>query len=413
MHDFKFKGCSLYCENVPLSEVAEAVGTPFYLYSKKALVDHYRKLDEAFEPADHLICYSVKANSNLAILKVFADYGAGADIVSGGELFRALRAGISPQKIVYSGVGKRGDELEYALSSDILMINVESIPELYLVNQVAGKLKKKVKIAFRINPDVEAKTHRYTTTGKKENKFGLPIDMAVELYLQAAELENIQAYGVHTHIGSQIVSVEPFVEAIGKLRGVVDELKAVGIELEVFDMGGGLGIIYNQEAPPTAKEFAGAVLSIVEDLGCKIIIEPGRFIMGNAGILVTRVLYIKEMPTKNFVIVDSGMNDLIRPSLYGAYHGIKAVEKREDGTMIADVVGPVCESGDFFAHDREVERVKPGDLLAVMSAGAYGFSTASNFNSRPRPAEVMVDGDRFWVIRKREDYEDLVRGEVI
>lgn len=411
MHDFRFRDNSLYCENVPVSLVAEAVETPFYLYSRKTILDHYRKLDQALEPVEHLICYSVKANFNLAILKTLAEQGAGADIVSGGELFRALRAGIPPQKIVYSGVGKRWDELQYTLETDILMINVESVPELHLLNRMAGEMGKRARIAFRINPDVEARTHHYITTGERENKFGLPIDLAVDLYLQAAEMENIQICGIDTHIGSQIVSVEPYVEAMGKLRRVVEEIQAKGIEIEFFNMGGGMGIIYDQEAPSTAQEFAERVLPVVEGLGCKVIIEPGRFIVGNAGILVTRVLYLKKTPTKNFVIVDAGMNDLIRPSLYGAYHKVEPVERRSNGTTVADVVGPVCESGDFFALEREIERVEPGDLLAIMSAGAYGFSMASNYNSRPRPAEVMVDDHRFWVIRERESYEDLIRGE--
>jgi len=416
MHDFKYKHNQLYCEEVRIDKLAKKFSTPLYVYSRKTFLDHYRKLQVAFRSVRPFICYSVKANSNLSILRMLVKIGAGLDIVSGGELFRALKAGVSPKKIVYASVGKKEKEIEYAIKSNILLFNVESLSEAREINKVAGRLRRRQAIALRINPDVKAKTHKYITTGHKQNKFGIDIETAKGIFLNRREFKNLEVTGVHLHIGSQIVEAKPFVKAIERLVGFVRSLESHGIRIKWFNIGGGLGIIYSGERPQTAQEYAKAVLPLLKKLNARIILEPGRFISGNAGVLLAKVLYIKEMPGKNFAIVDTAMNDLLRPSLYEAYHEILPVESRPYGSSKRickyDIVGPVCESGDFLGKDRKFIDLKEGDLLAVMSAGAYGYSMASNYNSRPRPAEVLVDGSRARLITRRETYKDLVRSEL-
>ncbi len=411
MHDFIYIGSELYCEKVSIRKIAQEVGTPVYIYSSNTLRNHYQAFDAAFAEIPHIICFAVKANSNLSILKLFASEGGGADIVSGGELFRVLKAGIDPQKIVFAGIGKTESEISFALKSNILMFNVESTFELKKINEVAGNLGLRARVALRVNPDIDPKTHPYISTGLRKSKFGIAIKNALEEYRIASTLPNIEIVGIHKHIGSQITELSPFVAAMERILDLVKKLKESGIDIKYIDAGGGLGIRYGEEAPPHPRELGKALLPLIKDTGCTLIFEPGRVLAGNAGILVTRVLYLKTGEAKNFVIVDAGMNDLIRPSLYDAHHEIIPVEKREGSYFTADVVGPICESGDFLAKDRKVTKPEPGELLAVMSAGAYGFTMSSNYNSRPRVAEVMVEGDTYKVIRKRESYEDLVRGE--
>ena len=413
MHHFQYKKSELYCEEIPVSEVVLEVGTPLYLYSHATLRQHFRAFDDAFAGVKHLTCFSMKSNSNLAILRLFTLEGGGVDIVSGGELYRALKAGVEPGKIVFSGVGKQVEDLEYALKSDVLLFNVESTQEILRLNDVAGGMGKKARVAIRINPDVDPKTHPYISTGLKENKFGIDISEAPEQYTAAAGMKNLKVCGVSCHIGSQLTQVSPFVDALGKLMQMIKELEEAGIRIDYLDLGGGLGITYDKEDPPHPSEYARAIKDELKMTDMTLILEPGRVIMGNAGILVTKVLYTKSIKEKLFFIVDAAMNDLIRPSLYDSYHGIQPVRKSGRGTVTADIVGPICESGDFFAKGREVESFEPGELLAIMSAGAYGFSMSSNYNSRPRACEVMVRKDRFYVIRARESYEDLIRGEVI
>jgi diaminopimelate decarboxylase len=402
------------CEEVPIERIAEQVGTPFYLYSHATLTHHFRVFDQAFTGVPHLVCFAMKANSNMALLKLFADLGGGADVVSGGELYRALKAGIAPRRIVFAGVGKTREEMDYALKSDILMFNVESSQELRLLNEVAGAMGTMARVAIRINPDVDPKTHPYISTGLKKSKFGIDISVALEEYRVAEELPHIQVIGVHQHIGSQITEVTPFVDGLVKVAELIAKLRERGFTIDYLDVGGGLGITYKDENPPVPRVFAEALIAVVKDLGCTIILEPGRVIVGNAGVLVTRVLYTKHTPAKHFTVVDAGMNDLIRPSLYGSYHSILPAS-RKDGreTVVGDVVGPVCESGHFLAKDRSLPVADPGELLVVMSAGAYGYTMSSNYNSRPRPPEIMVKGDRYFTLRERESYEDLIRGERI
>lgn len=413
MHHFQYQNNELYCEEVPVLEIARDVGTPFYLYSHATLRQHFKAFDGAFQGITHLTCFSMKSNSSLAILRLFAQEGGGVDIVSGGELYRALKAGVDPQKIVYSGVGKRIEDLEYALKSGILLFNVESSQEVSRLNDVARSLGKRASIAIRVNPDIDPQTHPYISTGLKENKFGMDISESLEEYTRAATLGNLSVSGVSCHIGSQLTQVAPFVDALRLLQELIERLGEAGIHITYLDLGGGLGITYDKEEPPHPKEYAAA---LKEELGMEdmiLILEPGRVIMGNAGILVTQVLYTKTAHEKEFIIVDAAMNDLIRPSLYGSFHGIQPVKMVGRKKVRADIVGPICETGDFFAKDREVESLEPGELMAIMSSGAYGFSMASNYNSRPRVAEVMVKGDQYYVIRARETYEDLIRGEVI
>ncbi len=414
MHDFVYKNGELYCEGVPVKSVAQRVGTPFYLYSSNTLTNHVKAFAGAFEGTPHLICFALKSNSNGAVLRLLGREGAGADIVSGGELFRALRAGIPPKKIVYAGVGKRRDEIEYALKIDILMFNVESGEELLALDRAAKEMHVKARIALRVNPNIDPKTHAYISTGLKENKFGIPIEQALEHYQTAKNLSHVEVVGIHQHIGSQITEIRPFVDAIEKLVSFVKDLRSAGMSIQYINIGGGLGITYKDETPPLPKELAKAIQPLLKDCGCTLVLEPGRAIVGNAGILVTSVLYHKVSGEKRFLIVDAGMNDLIRPSLYEAYHEIKPViEPASSHKAIFDVVGPICESGDFLAKDRKMPEVKHGDLLAVMGAGAYGFSMSSNYNSRLRVAEVVVKGNEYFIVRERETYNDLIRSEKV
>ncbi len=416
MHDFKYLGNYLYCEKVKLQELAEKFGTPLYVYSYNTLIDHYLKLKAAFKPVNPLICYSVKANSNLAILKALVEKGSGLDIVSGGELYRALKAGCPAERIVYASVGKTDKEIEEAVSKGILFFNVESKSELQNINRIAGKLKKRANVAIRINPDVEPKTHKFITTGKLTNKFGIDLKSAYDMLLLSGHYPNLDISGLHIHIGSQITEGDSFVAAITKVINFIGELKKAGVKLKYLNIGGGLGIVYDGEKPQTADKYAKKVLPILKKTKLKIIMEPGRFIVGNAGILIAKVLYVKATPKKKFVIVDGGMNDLIRPSLYGAYHQINPLYVEDDKNIElekVDVVGPICESGDFFAKERKIAKVIEGDYIAVMSAGAYGFSMSSNYNSRRKACEIMVKGDKVFEIRKRDSYEDLVRNEVV
>ena len=413
MHHFKYRENALYCEDVPISEIAREIGTPFYLYSHATLKRHFQAFNSAFEGIDNLICYSAKANTNLAVLKLFADLGCGLDIVSGGELYRGLTSGFSPDHVVYSGVGKSADEIDYALEKGILMFNVESLVELELINERAGRLNKRAPIAIRVNPDVDPKTHPYISTGLKKNKFGIESQAAVEAFRLAERLEHVDAVGVACHIGSQITDSDPFEEALKSLKALINELKQMGTNIKYLDMGGGLGITYADEKPPPIDEYAGTIIEQLKDMDLKLVLEPGRVFVGNAGILVTKVLYRKTGGAKNFVIVDAGMNDLMRPTLYNAFHAIEPVINSRQDLIVADVVGPICESSDFLAVDRSMAAVDGGDLLAVMSAGAYGYVMSSNYCSRPRVAEVMVKDSLFQVVKSRESYADLMRGETV
>lgn len=431
MHSFHYLNGELYCEEAALARAAEEFGTPLYVYSAGTILDHYRRLDAALAPLNHLICYAVKANSNGAILKLLAEAGAGFDIVSGGELFRVLKAGGAAGKCTFAGVGKSREEIEYALDEGVLSFNVESEAELERIDRIARSKKVRAPIALRINPDVDAGTHRYVSTGRSENKFGIGLDRVAAVYEQAARLPNLLIRGVQMHIGSQITDAAPFAEAIAKVTPLIEELKQ-RYSLEFFSVGGGIGIVYESSfasgsrdwwsekdrvaatmtLPLTIADYAAAVVPPLREIGLRVLLEPGRLLVGNAGVLLTRVRYVKQAAQKKFVIVDAGMNDLIRPALYQSYHEIVPV--REPGSKAresVDVVGPVCESGDFFAQNRELPPANEGDLLALMSAGAYGFAMASNYNSRPLPAEVLVQGDRFSLIRRRQTIKDLVRDE--
>ena len=349
----------------------------------------------------------------MAILRTFFQLGGGLDIVSGGELYRALQAGVDPRKVVYSGVGKTVAEIKYALASNILMFNGESSQELEVINSCAGNMDRKAGVALRVNPDVDPETHPHISTGLKENKFGIDVETALNQYRRAKEYPNIEIIGISCHIGSQVTKMSPFLEAFHHLKKLISRLKNEGIAVRYVDLGGGLGIQYNKEEPPHPSEYAKALIAMRDELDCTFIFEPGRVIVGNAGILVTRVLYTKSNAAKNFIIVDAGMNDLVRPSLYNSFHHIQPVVRKEKDEFIADVVGPICESGDYLARDRHLSRFEQNDLMAVMSAGAYGFSMSSNYNSRPRIAEVLVNNDRYYVVRKREEYADLLRGEAV
>lgn len=411
MDFFSYENGTYMCEGVSLEDIAQTHGTPAYVYSEKTVTDHYRKLNEALAPVSHLICYSVKTNSNLSVLSHMAQLGSGFDIVSGGELYRVLKAGGDASKVVFAGVGKTREEIRTAIERSILMFNVESLPEAEQLSQVAVELGRDVRVAVRINPDVAADTHHYITTGKKETKFGLPIARAVEVFHAIGRMERLSPCGLHCHIGSQITELNPFTEALGKIGPLVQRLREEGFDIQVLNFGGGLGIIYNDESPSTAARFAETILPHVTPLNVQLIIEPGRFIVGNAGVLLTRVIYIKETESKSFAIVDAGMNDLIRPTLYGAYHEILPSRRRESKKQTYDIVGPVCESGDFFAKDRSIDELRAGDLVAIKSAGAYGFVMSSNYNTRPRPPELWVSQGRVRVARRRETYEDLIAGE--
>ena len=452
MHFFRYRDDRLYCEDVDLNRVAREFGTPTYVYSAATILDHYARLDAALAPLDHLICYAVKANSNRAILNLLGGAGAGFDIVSGGELFRVLAAGGDPAKCTFAGVGKSSDEIEYALERGVYSFNVESEAELELIQHIAGAKKIRAPIALRVNPDVDPHTHQYISTGSQENKFGIALDQASAVYERAAEMSNIEIVGVQMHIGSQITEAKPFASAIEKVAPLVSELKSRHA-IKFFSIGGGMGIIYRRALESgsgkwwhdhglasagsafSVRDYADAIVPPLRDLGIQTLVEPGRFLIGNAGVLLTQVRYLKQTGSKKFAIVDAGMNDLIRPALYQSYHeivpstltqtlsleGRGGREAPGEGEFVSrsnskrgniDIVGPVCESGDFFALDREMPELREGDLLAIMSAGAYGFVMASNYNSRPLPAEALVRGDKLALIRKRQTWDDLVREEV-
>jgi diaminopimelate decarboxylase len=432
VHAFGYRDGRLYCEDVDLARVAEEFRTPTYVYSAGTILDHYTRLDSALAPLDHLICYAVKANSNRAILKLFADEGAGFDIVSGGELYRVVAAGGDPSKCTFAGVGKSCEEIQYALEQGVYSFNVESEAELEHIDRIAGAKKTRAPIALRVNPDVDPHTHEYISTGSHENKFGIALDRITAVYERASKMRNIEIVGLQMHIGSQITEAKPFENAIGKVAAIVRELKS-NYGIRFFSIGGGMGIVYrralesgsgkwwhdhdSESSAFSVRDYAEAIVPRLRELGVRILVEPGRFLVGNAGVLLTRVRYIKKSDVKKFVIVDAGMNDLIRPALYQSYHEIVPLTdpstgpSKERETKI-DVVGPVCESGDFFALDREMPELHEGDLVAIMSAGAYGFAMASNYNSRPLPAEAIVRGDKFALIRKRQTWEDLVSGEI-
>ncbi len=410
MHEFQYKNDEMFAEKIRVTELAKKHGTPLYVYSHATLTRHFEAIDGAFGAHPHTICFSVKANSNMAVLRTLAKLGAGMDIVSGGELRRALTAGVDPKKIVFSGVGKQEHEIAAAIDAGILFFNVEVRGELAVIDRIARQKKTRAGITLRVNPDVDAHTHDYISTGKKINKFGISIDAAQEVYEEAAKMRGLEILGVDCHIGSQLTSTEPFVEALTRVRALVESLRTAGIAIRYLDIGGGLGVTYKDETPPSPREYADAILAAVKGLDVELVLEPGRVIVANAGILVTKVLYRKENEGKHFVIVDGAMNDLVRPMMYGAWMGIQAVKKTAK-TITADVVGPICESGDFLAQNREVGDVQPGDFVAVMSAGAYGFTMSSNYNTRPRAAEVMVRGAESFVIRERETVEELLSKE--
>jgi len=427
MHSFHYENGSLHCEGVDLNALAATHGTPLYVYSKATILDHYRRLAGSMSDLDCRICYATKANSNLAILNLLAQEGAGFDIVSEGELFRVEKAGGDPGKCTFAGVGKTRAEIEAGLKKGIYSFNAESEAEVAFINEVAGSLGLVAPIALRVNPNVDAKTHKYISTGKSENKFGIDFSTIREAYARAAALPNVKIRGLQMHIGSQLTSVNPFVEAVEKVLPFVEELKK-NYGIEFFSIGGGIGIVYrdslasgsldwwdgHEETPLTIEEYAGQLVPLLKPLGLKIILEPGRFMVGNAGILITEVLYEKRGSAKIFKIVDAGMNDLIRPALYEGHHEVAPLnEPVTEQTEIVDIVGPVCESGDFFAQDREVPLLNTGDRIALLSAGAYGFAMASNYNSRPLPAEILVDGDKAHVIRARQTLDDLILTEVV
>ncbi|MEI6970247.1 MAG: diaminopimelate decarboxylase [bacterium] len=409
MEAFRYVGNELFAEGVAVRALAERHGTPLYIYSRNHLRGQYIALAKAMAGVKPLICYSMKANSNLDIIRTLAAEGAGVDIVSGGELFGALRAGVDPSKIVFAGVGKTTDEICYALRERILFFTVESEPELARISECARRLRTTGRVAFRVNPDVNPRTHKHISTGKKENKFGLDLERAGRAYAEAARLQNIEVVGMHMHVGSQILSTRPFTDALRKVCDLCTALRARHPSFRYMDIGGGIGIRYKPDQEPLSPaDFAHAVLPFLKNLGLSVVLEPGRFIVGNAGLLVCCVQYVKSNAFKKFVVVDAAMNDLIRPVLYEAHHEIIPC-RRTRGTVQADLVGPICESGDFIAMDRRLPKVAEGDLLGVRSAGAYGFAMASNYNSRPRAAEIMVDGKKAMLVRRRETLQDLIR----
>ena len=413
MNDYSYKKGELCCGDIRLSDIAADVGTPFYCYSLPTLKRHLKAFEEPLKDISHLTCFSMKSNGNLAILSIMGKAGLGADVISGGELFKAMRAGIPAGRIVYSGPGKTVAEIDMAIKAGIMMFNVESPEELDVINERAGILGKKAPISIRVNPDVDPKTHPYISTGMKKNKFGIDIEGSMAQYLKAKNMPYVEIVGIDCHIGSQLTEISPFKAAAERLRILVGKLKENGITLKYLDLGGGLGITYSTEEPPQPADYAKAVIDEVGGLGLKLVFEPGRVLVGNTGVLVTSVQYRKETPAKTFIIVDAGMNDLIRPSLYGSYHEIKPLIDKQAGKEKVDVVGPICESSDFLAKDRELPKVERGDMLAVMSAGAYGFAMSSNYNARTHLPEVLVDGDRYFVVRKRQTYEELISGETV
>ncbi len=420
---FHYKENQFFCEGTSVQEIAEEFGTPLYLYSKQQLIENFRSIDSAFADVDHVTCYALKANSNLELLKLLVKEGAGADAVSAGEIYFAFKAGFHPSTITFAGVGKRDDEIEYALKQNIFSFNIESIEELAVINEIAGRLNTKARIALRVNPDIDASTHPYISTGLKTNKFGIDITVAIETFTYAASLPNLQVDGVHTHIGSQILKLDPFIQTAQTVVKLVEELRSVGVNIHHIDFGGGFGVTYknaikhpmlpveeatNADETPGNNAFISAVLPILKQVNCKLVIEPGRSIVANTGILVTKVLYRKDNGVKKFVIVDAGMNDLIRPSLYQAYHQIVPLTLKEVEHETVDIVGPVCETGDFFARERTMPFVQRGDYVAILTAGAYGFSVSSHYNARPAVAEVLVNGDKVRVVRERETLKDLI-----
>ncbi len=424
MDYFHYKNGRLFCEEADADALAGAHGTPLYVYSARTILEHYRKLRDAFK--NPIICYSVKANSSLSILKMMAKEGSGFDVVSGGELYRALKVGADPKKIVYAGVGKSDEEIVAGLRAGILLFNIESEEELENVDRLAGKLKKTADVALRINPDVDPDTHVYISTGKRESKFGVDLRRAEELLKDARRLKHVRVTGLHVHIGSQITKTDPYVDTLTRLVGFIPRVRAQGHPLEWLDMGGGFGIWYKEKSARSAAEIAEVCMPLIAKTGLKLIVEPGRFIVGNAGILLTRVLYVKESGDKKFIICDAGMHDLIRPALYGAYHriwpaatdpGVKGAAPDEEQwtgpAITCDVVGPICESGDFLAKDRRLPPVKRGDLLAVFSAGAYGYVMSSNYNTFPRPAEILVSGGASRLVTRRQTYDDVLAAEKI
>jgi len=422
VHYFLYKGNDLFCEEIPLNELVEEYGTPLYVYSRNQIVENYRSIESAFGTTEHVTCYALKANSNLALLKLLAEAGAGADVVSGGELFLALKAGFPPEKIAFAGVGKREDEIEYALSQKVFSLNAESHQELQLISRVALRLNTTARVSLRINPDIDAQSHPYVTTGLHSNKFGIDSVKGLEAFRFALGLPSVEVIGLHTHIGSQITKIEPFLETAKFVVSFIEKLREAGIRISHIDFGGGFGVQYTNairhEAQhvedhgsppvPTSAEFVASILPVLGQSGCTIWLEPGRSIVADGGILLTRVLYTKENGSKKFVVADAGMTDLIRPSLYNAHHQIVPVKIETYESEKVDVVGPICETGDFLARDRLLLKVKPGDYLAVLTTGAYGFVNTSHYNARPRPAEILVNGDRVRVVRRRETFEDLL-----
>ncbi len=411
MDYFHYKDGALYCEDIDVNQIAGEVGTPAYIYSARTMVEHFRKLDKAFARIPHRICYSAKANGNLAVLRLLIKEGAGIDIVSGGELEAAVRAGADPSTIVFSGVAKTIQEIDAAIEKEILFFAIESEAELMRIDERAKALGRIAKFSVRVNPDIDPKTHHHIATGKLENKFGLAVPVARELYAKSRELKNVEAVGIHMHIGSQLLSERPYLQGIAKLKELLKDARSLGLDIKYLDIGGGFGVIYNTEKPLLADEYAEKIIPEIQDIDVELLIEPGRFIVANGGILVTEIQYVKENPLKRFVIVDAGMNDLIRPALYDAYHKIKVTRKCGKGKMIVDVVGPVCESADVLGRGVELPEVKQGDLLAIRTAGAYGFSMSSNYNMRPRSVEVLVHGDKYAVIRNRETFEELFQNQ--
>lgn len=426
MDIFEYRDKALFCERVRIEEIVSKVGTPAYIYSKNAIIARYRELKQSFHDVNTMICFSVKSNSNLSICRILAEEGSGFDVVSGGELFRVIRAGGDPSKIVFAGVGKTEKEIRYALTNDVFMFNVESTAELECINTLAGEINKIPKVALRINPDIDAKTHAKTTTGKWENKFGIDLTEAERILKQSRQYPSIKFCGLHVHLGSPIYTIDPYVHALERIIVFIRRCRDAGVDIEYMNIGGGYCISYKGEKVMQPEDYASKILPFIKEMQCSLIMEPGRFIVGNSGILVTRVTYTKEtLHSKKFVICDTAMNDLIRPALYDAFHNIWPVNtgiempevKNENepiiknGMNLVDIVGPVCETSDTFATNRALPLVKEGDLLAIFSAGAYGFSMSSTYNSRPRPCEVLVDGDQYRIIRKRETYEDLVMGE--
>lgn len=411
MNFFNYKDKELYCEDVPITKIVEDVKTPVYIYSYRTLERHFRVFDRAFTGLPHIICYSCKANSNIAVMRVIGSFGGGADIVSGGELFRASTAGIPHEKIVFSGVGKTEEEIRQAIENNILMINIESSGELDLISEIARKIRKKVPLSVRVNPQIDPKTHPYITTGLKKNKFGILWDDAFRLYEEMAKNRYLEPVGISSHIGSQILELSPFSEAVRSLRDMADKLKKNGIPIRYIDIGGGLGIAYKDEMPPHPNDYAKVIKKELKNTGITLILEPGRVLVGNSGIFVTKLLYVKKVKGKTFMIVDGAMNDLVRPALYGAYHEIIPVFRKQSKKVKVDIVGPVCESGDFFAKERSMPFMDVGELMAIMGTGAYGFSMSSNYNSRRRAAEVLVKDREFFVIRKRETFKDIIDKE--